>query len=80
LGQYLLLVDYTSRTIRKGKASVSKELESIFERLGSSADIWSNRVKKLQTKPWMGRFLSASRDRLRSLASMLGVRHLANIG
>ena len=79
-GQYLLLVDYTSRTIRKGKASVSKELEGIFERLGSSAEIWSSRVKKLQAKPWMGRFLSASRDRLRALASKLGVRHLANIG
>jgi hypothetical protein len=79
-GQYLLLVDYTSRTIRKGKASVSKELEGIFERLGSSAEIWSSRVKKLQAKPWMGRFLSASRDRLRALASKLGVQRLANIG
>jgi hypothetical protein len=44
LGQYLLLVDYTSRTIRKGKASVSKELEGIFERLSSSAEVWSSRV------------------------------------
>jgi hypothetical protein len=44
LGQYLLLVDYTSRTIRKGKASVSKELEGIFERPGSSAEVWSSRV------------------------------------
>ena len=79
-GQYLLLVDYTSRTIRKGKASVSTELEGIFERLGSSAEIWSSRVKRLQAKPWIGRFLSASRDRLRALASKLGVRHLANIG
>jgi hypothetical protein len=37
-------------------------------------------VKKLQAKPWMGRFLSASRDRLRALASKLGVQRLANIG
>ncbi len=54
--------------------------EGIFERLGCSAESWSNRVKKLQAKPWMGRFLSASRDRLRALASKFGVRHLANIG
>jgi len=41
LGQYLLLVDYTSRVVRKGKAVVSRELAGIFERLQSSAEIWS---------------------------------------
>jgi hypothetical protein len=80
LGQYLLLVDYTSRVVRKGKAALSSELASIFERLQSSAEIWSQRIKRLQGKSWVGRFLSASRDRLRELASKLGVRHLANIG
>jgi hypothetical protein len=80
LGQYLLLVDYTSRMVRKGKAVVSSELEGIFERLQSSAEIWSQRIKRLHEKTWIGRFLSASRDRLRGLASKLGVRHLANIG
>jgi hypothetical protein len=80
LGQYLLLVDYTSRVVRTGKAALSSELANIFERLGSSAEIWSQRIKRLQGKTWVGRFLSASRDRLRELASKLGVRHLANIG
>jgi hypothetical protein len=80
LGQYLLLVDYTSRVVRKGKAVVPSELEGIFERLQSSAEIWSQRIKRLHEKTWFGRFLSASRDRLRDLASKLGVRHLANIG
>jgi hypothetical protein len=80
LGQYLLLVDYTSRVVRKGKAVVSSELEGVFERLGSSAEIWSQRIKRLHEKTWIGRFLSASRDRLRELAGKLGVRHLANIG
>jgi hypothetical protein len=80
LGQYLLLVDYTSRVVRKGKAALSSELASIFELLGSSAEIWSQRIKRLHEKTWVGRFLSASRDRLRELASMLGVRKLANIG
>ncbi|MCY3011209.1 MAG: hypothetical protein NTY42_15490 [Planctomycetota bacterium] len=80
LGQYLLLVDYTSRVVRKGKAALSSELVSIFERLQSSAEIWSQRIKRFQGKTWVGRFLSASRDRLRELASKLGVRHLANIG
>ena len=80
LGQYLLLVDYTSRMVRKGKAVVSSELEGIFERLQSSAEIWSQRIKRLHEKTWVGRFLSASRDRMRALAGKLGVRHLANIG
>jgi hypothetical protein len=80
LGQYLLLVDYTSRVVRKGKAVVSSELAGIFERLQSSAEIWSQRIKRLHEKTWVGRFLSASRDRLRELAGKLGVRHLANIG
>jgi hypothetical protein len=69
LGQYLLLVDYTSRVVRKGKAALSSELASIFELLGSSAEIWSQRIKRLHEKTWVGRFLSASRDRLRELAS-----------
>jgi len=77
---YLLLADYASRVVRKGKAVVSSKLAWIFERLQSSAEIWSQRIKRLHGKTWVGRFLSASRDRLRALASKLGVRHLANIG
>ncbi len=73
LGHYLLLVDYTSRMVRKGKARVSRELESIIERLGSSAEIWTNRIKRLFEKSWMGQFLSTSRDRLRELAAF-GIR------
>ena len=68
-GQYLLLVDYTSRVVRKGKAVVSSELAGIFERLQSSAEIWSQRINRLHGKTWVGRFLSASCDRLRELAS-----------
>ena len=33
LGQYLMLVDYTSRLVRDGKAAVTAEVESIFTRL-----------------------------------------------
>ncbi|MCY3009663.1 MAG: hypothetical protein NTY42_07460, partial [Planctomycetota bacterium] len=42
--------------------------------------IWSQRIKRLHEKTWVGRFLSASRDRLREFASRMGVRHFANIG
>ena len=38
LGSYLLLVDYTGRLFRDGKAVISAELAGILERLGSSAE------------------------------------------
>jgi hypothetical protein len=37
LGSYLLLVDYTGRLFREGKATISDELGAVFARLGSHA-------------------------------------------
>jgi hypothetical protein len=37
LGSYLLLVDYTGRLVREGKASISQGIAAIFDRLGTSA-------------------------------------------
>ena len=76
LGSYLLLVDYTGRLFRDGKAAISRELSGIFARLGSSAESWWTRLEKLSK----GRFFAASRERLREVASHLGVHHLANLG
>ena len=36
LGSYLLLVDYTGRLFREGKATISAEVSGILERLGST--------------------------------------------
>ena len=80
LGQYLMLVDYTSRLVRDGKSTVSAEVEGIFTRLGSSAESWQSRLLKLHGTKLLGRFLAASRDRLREIAQRIGVRHLANVG
>jgi REP element-mobilizing transposase RayT len=80
LGSYLLLVDYTGRLFREGKASISAELSSIFDRLNSSAESWWARLEKLSRGKLLGRFFAASRDRLREVAARLGVRHLANLG
>jgi len=80
LGQYSMLVDYTSRLVRDGKAAVTAEVESIFTRLGSSAESWGARMLKLSGARLIGRFLSASRDRLREIAQRIGVRHLADVG
>ncbi len=80
LGQYLMLVEYTGRMLREGKAAISTEVEDIFATLGCAAQTWGLRMKKLTGSRLFGRFLAASRDRLRQLASTLKVRHLANVG
>ena len=38
LGNYLLLVDYSGRLFREGKATISRVVAEILERLGRSAD------------------------------------------
>ena len=80
LGSYLLLVDYTGRLFRVGKARISRELAGVFDRLGSSAESWWARLEKLSKGRLLGRFFAASRERLREVASQLGVHHLANLG
>ena len=80
LGQYLMLVEYTGRMLRNGQAAISSEVADIFSRLGCTPEIWGVRMAKLTGCRLFGRFLAASRDRLRELASRLNVRHLANVG
>jgi hypothetical protein len=80
LGNYLLLVDYTGRLFREGKAVISRELSGILDRLGSSAESWWSRIAKLSRGRLFGRFFAASRERLREVARGRGVHHLANLG
>ncbi len=80
LGSYLLLVDYTGRLFREGKAMISTELAGILERLGSNAESWQARLLKLAGGRLLGRFFAASRERLREIAGRLGRHHLANLG
>ena len=80
LGQYLMLVEYTGRMLRNGKAAISSEVADIFSRLGCTPETWGVRMAKLTGGRLLGRFLAASRDRLRELASRLNIRHLANVG
>ena len=80
LGNYLLLVDFTGRLFRDGKAVISAELTGILERLGSSADRWQTRLEKLKSGRLLDRFFAESRERLREAAAHLGVHHFANLG
>jgi REP element-mobilizing transposase RayT len=79
LGSYVQLVEFTGRLYREGKAAISAELSGIFERLGTTAEQWEQRLTKLSGGRLLGRFFAASRERLREGASKLGVHHLANL-
>jgi hypothetical protein len=79
LGNYLLLVDYTGRLFRAGKANLSRELAEIFDRLGTTADRWQARLEALRKGRLLGRFFAASRQRLREVAERLGLRRTANL-
>jgi hypothetical protein len=79
LGNYLLLVDYTGRFFRAGKASLSREVAEILDRLGSSADHWQARLEKLRDGRLLGRFFATSRKRLKEVAEQLGLRRVPNL-
>jgi len=80
LGNYLLLVDYTGRLFREGKAALSREVAEILERLGTAAEIWQARLQKLSKGRLLGRFFAASRQRLREVAEGLGLSRVPNLG
>ena len=80
LGSYLLLVDYSGRLFREGKARISREVAEIFERIGTTAETWQARLEKLSKGRLLGRFLAASRQRLREVAQRLGLRRAVNLG
>jgi hypothetical protein len=79
LGSLLLLVDYTGRLFRTGKATISAELAGTFARLGSTAESWRARLEKLRTRRLFGRLFAASRERLRVAAARLSVRRVGNL-
>ena len=79
IGNYLLLLDYSGRLFREGKARISAELASILDRIGTSAECWHRRIEKLGTGRWFGRFFAASGEKLREMASRLKVRRVINL-
>ena len=47
LGSYLLLVEYTGRLFRNGKARINDGVKDILDRLGTSVEYWNERIKKM---------------------------------
>jgi hypothetical protein len=79
LGSYLLLVDYTGRLVRQGKARISSEVAGILDRLGTSADFWNARLQQMLAKSRLfGHYFATRRQRLRDLAEQRGLHHLDN--
>ena len=79
IGSYLLLVDYTGRLFREGKARISAELTGILDRIGSTAESWQHRIEKLTNGRWFGRFFAASGHRLSEMATRFSVRRVLNL-
>jgi hypothetical protein len=63
LGNYLLLVDCTGRIFREGKASISRQVAEVLDRLGTSAETRQVRLEKLRKGHLFGRFFAARRER-----------------
>ena len=74
-----MLVEYTGQLFRDGKASISREVSALFDRLGSSAETRRTRLLKPSEGRLLGRCLAASRERLREVAATLAVRPLDNL-
>ena len=47
LGSYLMLVDYTGRLVRGGKARMSSAVKDIFSRLETNAEMWQHRLGRM---------------------------------
>jgi hypothetical protein len=76
----LLLVDYTSCLCRQGKTRASREVAAILDRLGTSADVWAQRIQQLFMKArLLGSYFTTARQRLRDLARQRGRHHLDNL-
>jgi hypothetical protein len=80
LGSYLLVVDYTGRLVREGKAAISAEVLGILHRVGITLEEWQARLERLRHGRLFGRFVAGSRARLREVTARLRVHHLANLG
>ena len=80
LGSYLLLVDWTSRLVRRGKARVTAEVASILDRLGTSAEVWQAAMERLfSRRRVLGVAFAFQRQRLQEAAARRGCHHLANL-
>jgi hypothetical protein len=75
LGSYLLLVDYTGRLYRNGKARMNSAVREVFDRLDTSQEYWEDMVgRMLKSRDLRGSFFASSSDSIRQVAAGRGKR------
>lgn len=47
LGSYLMLLDYTGRLVRHGKARMNATVKDVFSRLKTNSEMWHQRIGKM---------------------------------
>ena len=71
----MLLVEYTGRLFRNGKARISSGVRDVLERLGSNPEFCYERIKKMmKTNQLRGCFFAAKPEAVQKLAKKRGVR------
>jgi hypothetical protein len=58
LASYLLVVDYTGRLFREGRAVISAEVVGILHRVGISLEEWQARLERLRRGHLLGRVIA----------------------
>ncbi len=62
-----------------GTSSILREVAGVLERLGSSADFWEARMKKLFAKTrLLGSYFATRSEKLREIATHRGLHHVDN--
>ncbi len=80
LASYLNLLDWSSRLFRPGKARVSPEVAGLLDRLGSSPDLWADRLKRLAgVERLFGTVFATRRSGIDRFAEARGVKKLSNL-
>ncbi len=75
LGSYLLLVDYTGRLYRNGKARMNSAVREIFDRIDTSQEYWGDMVgRMLKSRNLRGSFFASTADSIRQVAAGRGKR------
>lgn len=78
LGNYLRLVDQSGRRLRDGKASISKDLACILDRLGNSLKFISSQLSVTQGVRRIGRVFASRDESMVRAAQIFGVKRLVN--
>ncbi|WP_417735804.1 transposase [Rosistilla oblonga] len=79
LGSYLLVLDYTGRLFREGKANMEAGVKEVFDRLSSTLEAWQTRADKmLHAKSLRGSFFASNNQTVAEITTAPG-HHFRNL-